>query len=55
MSIDAAKILSNTSSEGCFGVSVVVNKKTLEELIGFCKEIKSLHELYKIESPEVFI
>ena len=55
MSIDAAKIQSNTSSEGCFGVSVVVNEKTLEELIGFCKEIKSLHELYKTESPELFI
>jgi len=55
MSIDAAKILSNTSSEGCFGVSVVVNEKSIEELIGFFKEIKRLHELYKIESPELFI
>ena len=52
--IDAAKIATDITREGHFSSTMVVDRKSIEELLDFFKEIKRMHKLYKIASPELF-
>ncbi len=55
MFIDTAKIATDMTHDGHFGVTLVVDRNSLEELLDFFREIKRLHKLYKIASPELFL